>query len=117
MSDREQLNEMKQFMKIAEGNLYNKCSDDETKAQYDDLDEGANDNWGVGDFVVVVWDEAGRHGEPLKVTGVYGDQVRVVDDYGNSELMFPEDLRLAPNEVHEDENDARGKMCPVCTGG
>jgi len=64
-----------------------------------ELDEGANDNWGVGDVVVAA--VRGRYGEPLKVTGVYGDQVRVVDDYGNSELMFPEDLRLAPNEVSE----------------
>lgn len=67
----------------------------------DELDEGANDNWGVGDFVVTVWDEAGRHSEPLKVTGVNGDQVRVVDEHGNTALMFPEDLRLAPNEVSE----------------
>ena len=87
MSDKQQLNEMKRIMAIT---------------------EGANDNWGVGDFVVVVWDEAGRHGEPLKVVGVRGDQVKVVDDHGNSELMFPEDLRLAPNPpIDENESEWR----------
>jgi hypothetical protein len=65
-----------------------------------------NSDWGVGDYVVPTWDGANEHGEPLKVTGVYGDQVRVVDDYGNSELMSPEDLRLAPTEsLGEEPND------------
>ena len=75
--------------------ICDRCADKLRKI--DGLDEGTNDNWGVGDFVVAVWDEAGRHGEPLKVIGVKGDEVVVVDDYGNKTTMFPEDLRLAPS--------------------
>ncbi len=69
--------------------------------------ESANDNWGIGDNVVTTWEEPNKYSVPLRVTGVFGDQVKVTDDYGNTELMFPEDLRLAPSNesLGEEPND------------
>jgi rubrerythrin len=77
--------------------------------------EGANDNWGVGDYVVPTWELYGDSSGwdvPLEVIGVKGDQVWVQDDYGNKELMFPEDLRKAPEapELFPGTMDALNKL-------
>jgi hypothetical protein len=66
-----------------------------------EIEEDANDNWGVGNYVIPVWEKPGDYPVPLEVIGVIGDEVVVQDDFGNKRRMFPEDLRLAPDEIGE----------------